>query len=56
MEKVLPLDTTTRACGAKLASQKEKQIQELLRDKKNFLIVNEAKVAKQSILMCLWAA
>ena len=31
--KVLPLEIATRACVAKLASQKEEQIQELLRDK-----------------------
>ena len=43
-------------CVAKLASQKEEQIQKLLRDKKVFLIVDEAEVAKKSILMCFWAA
>ena len=38
MGKVLPSETATRACVAKLASQKEEQIQELhvLRDKKFF--------------------
>ena len=36
MEKVLLLETATRVCVAKLASQKVKQIQELLRDKKIF--------------------
>ena len=36
MEKVLPSETAARACVAKLASQKEEQIQELLRDKKFF--------------------
>ena len=36
MGKVLPSDTAARACVAKLASQKEEQIQELLRDKKIF--------------------
>ena len=36
MGKVLPSETVARACVAKLASQKEKQIQELLRDKKVF--------------------
>ena len=36
MEKVLPLETAARACVAKLASQKEEQIQELLCDKKIF--------------------
>ena len=46
MGKVLPSDTAARACVAKLASQKEEQIQELLRDKNVFLIVDEAEVAK----------
>ena len=36
MGKVLPSETAARACVAKLASQKEEQIQELLRDKKMF--------------------
>ena len=36
MEKVLPSETAARASVAKLASQKEEQIQELLRDKKKF--------------------
>ena len=36
MGKALPSETAARACVAKLASQKEKQIQELLRDKKVF--------------------
>ena len=36
MAKVLPSETAARACVAKLASQKEEQIQELLRDKKKF--------------------
>ena len=36
MGKVLLLETATRACVAKLAYQKEEQIQELLRDKTNF--------------------
>ena len=36
MGKVLPSETAARACVAKLASQKEEQIQELLRDKKIF--------------------
>ena len=47
MGKVLPSETAARACAAKLASQKEKKIQELLRDKKIVLIVDEAEVAKQ---------
>ena len=53
MEKVLPLETAARACVAKLASQKEEQIQELLCDKKIFLIVNEAEVAKQKHISVL---
>ena len=36
MGKVLPLETAAQACAPKLASQKEEQIQELLRDKKIF--------------------
>ena len=36
MGEVLPSETAARACVAKLASQKEKQIQELLCDKKFF--------------------
>ena len=36
MEKVLLSETAARACVAKLASQTEEQIQELLRDKKIF--------------------
>ena len=36
MGKVLPSETATRACVAKLASQIEEQIQELLRNKKFF--------------------
>ena len=35
--KVLPSKTAAQACVAKLAFQKEEQIQELLRDKRNFL-------------------
>ena len=44
MGKVLLSENAARACIAKLASQKEEQIQELLRDKKNFLIVDEAEI------------
>ena len=36
MGKVLPSETAARACVAKLASQKQEQIQELLLDKKFF--------------------
>ena len=52
-EKVLPLETAARACLAKLASQKEEQIQELLCDKKICLIVNEAEIAKQKYISVL---
>ena len=53
MGKVLPSETAARACVAKLASQKEEQIQELLRDKKIFLIVDEAEIAKQKYISVL---
>ena len=53
MEKVLPSETAARACVAKLASKKDEQIQELLRDKKFFLIVDEAEVAKQKYISAL---
>ena len=36
MGKVLPLEITARGCVAKLAFQKNEQIQKLLRDKKIF--------------------
>ena len=50
MGKVLPSETAARECVVKLASQKEEQIQELLRDKKFFLIVDEAEIAKQKYI------
>ena len=53
MGKVLPSETAARACVAKLASLKEKQIQELLRDRKIFMIVDEAEVAKQKYISVL---
>ena len=53
MGKVLPSETAARACVAKLASQKEEHIQELLRDKKIFLIVDEAEVAKHKYISVL---
>ena len=53
MGKVLPSETAARACVAKLASQKAEQIQEFLRDKKIFLIVDEAEVAKQKYISVL---
>ena len=49
----MPLETAARACVAKLASQKEEQIQELLRDKKFFIIVDEAEIAKQKYISVL---
>ena len=51
--KVLSSEIAARACVSKLASQKEEQIQELLRDKKFFLIVDEAEVAKQKYISVL---
>ena len=53
MGKVLPSETAARACIAKLTSQKEEQIQQLLRDKKIFLIVDEAEIAKQKYISVL---
>ena len=53
MGKVLPSKTAARACFAKLASQKEKQIQELLCDKNFFLIVDEAEIAEQKYISVL---
>ena len=50
MKKVLPSETAARACVAKLASQ---QLQELLRDKKLFLIVDEAEVAEKKYVNVL---
>ena len=49
MGKALPSETAAQACISKLASQKE-QIQELLRDKKKFFIVDKAKLAKQKYI------
>ena len=43
-------ETAVRACVAKLASQKEEQIQQLLRDKQIFLIADEAEIAKQKYI------
>ena len=51
--KVLPSETAARTCVAKLASQKEEQIQELLRDKKISLIVDKAEIAKQKYISVL---
>ena len=53
MGKVLSSETVARACVAKLASQKEEQIQELLRDKNIFVIVDEAEIAKQNYISVL---
>ena len=47
------MKTAARACAAKLASQKEEQIQQLLRDKRFFLIVDEAEIAKQKYINVL---
>ena len=49
----MPSETAARACVAKLASQKEEQIQELLRDKKIFVIVDKAEIAKQKYISVL---
>ena len=56
MGKVLPSETATRACVAKLASQKEEQNQELLRDKQFFKLWMKQRLLNKSILVCLWAA
>ena len=53
MGKVLPLETVAWVCVAKLVSPKQKQIQELLRDKKIFLVVDKAEVAKQKYINVL---
>ena len=49
----MPWETAARACVAKLASQKEEQIQQLLRDKTIFLIVDEAEIAIQKCISVL---
>ena len=56
MAKVLPSETATRACVAKVASQKEEQIQELHRDKKIFKLWMKQRLLNKSILVCLWEA
>ena len=53
MGKSLPSETAARASVAQLASQKEENIRELLRDKKVFLIMGEAEVAKQKYINVL---
>ena len=53
MGKVLPSETVARACVAKLAYQKEEQIQEFFHDKNIFLIVDEAEIAKQKYISVL---
>ena len=53
MGKVLPSETAAQTCVAKLASQKEEQIHELLRDKQIFLLVDEAEIAKQKYISVL---
>ena len=56
MGKVLPSENAARACVAKSASQKEEQIQELLRDKNFFRLWMKQRLLNKSILVCLWAA
>ena len=56
MEKVLLSETAARACVAKLASRKEEQIRELLREKNFFLLWMKQRLLNKSILVCLWAA
>ena len=53
MKKPLPSETAARASVASLASQKEKNIRELLWDKKVFLIVDEAEVNQQKYINVL---
>ena len=50
MRKSLPSETAAHASVAQLASQKERNIRELLLDKTVFLIVDEAKVDKQKYI------
>ena len=49
MGKPLPPKTAAHTSLAQLASQKEENIRELLRDKKVFLIVDEAEVDQQKL-------
>ena len=56
MGKVLPSETAARACVAKLATQKEEQIEKLLRDKNFFKLWMKQRLLNKSILVCLWAA
>ena len=53
MGKPLPSETAACASVAQLASQKEENIRELLRNKKVFLIVDEAEVDKQTYISVL---
>ena len=53
MGNALSFETAARASVAQLASQKEKNIRELLRDKNVFLIVDEAEVDKQNYINIL---
>ena len=50
MGKPLSSETAARASVAQLASQKEENIREILRDKKVFLVVDEAEVDKQKYI------
>ena len=56
MEKVLPSETAARACVAKLAFQKEEQIQELLQNRNFFKLWMKQRLLNKNILICLWAA
>ena len=50
MGKPLSSETAARASVAQLASQKEENIREILRDKKVYLVVDEAEVDKQKYI------
>ena len=52
MGKVLPLQTAARTCVAKLASQKKNKFKNYFVTK-NFLIVDEAEIAKQKYISVL---
>ena len=53
---VLPSETAARTSAAVLAYKKEEQIRELLLDKQNFLIVDEAEVTERKYINVWWAA
>ena len=52
-ENGLPSETAARASVAKLARQKEDEIRDTLRDKKIFMVVDEADVAGQKYVNVL---